>query len=74
MSLARQLRDALATGLMIAHEPELASIEAADERRRVIAAATERKKSLAAFYYEVDTTVSQNLSNRRLRIAGCAPA
>ena len=60
--LARQLRDALATGLMIAHEPELASIEAADERRRVIAAATERKKSLAAFYYEVDTAVSQNLS------------
>ena len=39
--LARELRDARATGLMIAHEPELAIIEAADERRRVIAAATE---------------------------------
>ena len=48
--LARELRDARATGLMIAHEPELAIIEAADERRQVIAAATERKKSLAAFY------------------------
>ena len=60
--LARQLRDAPATGLMITHEPELASIEAADERRRVIAATTERKKSLAAFYYEVDTAISQNLS------------
>ena len=60
--LARELRDARATGLMIAHEPELAIIEAADERRRVIAAATERKKSLAAFYYEVDTAIPQNLS------------
>ena len=60
--LARELRDARATGLMSAHEPELMSIAAADECRRVIAAATERKKSLAAFYYEVDTAVSQNLS------------
>ena len=60
--LAHDLRKARAAGLMIAHEPELASIEAADEQRRVIAAATERKKSLAAFYYEVDTAVSQNLS------------
>ena len=60
--LAHDLRKARATGLMSAHEPELASIAAADERRRVIAAATECKKSLAAFYYEVDTAVSQNLS------------
>ena len=30
--------------------------------QKVIAAATERKKSLAAFYYEVDTSISQNLS------------
>ena len=60
--LAHDLRKARAAGLTIAHEPELASMEAADERRRVIAAATERKKSLAAFYYEVDTAVSQNLS------------
>ena len=60
--LAHDLRKARAAGLMIAHESELASIEAADEQRRVIAAATERKKSLAAFYYEVDTAVSQNLS------------
>ena len=66
-SLARELRDARATGLMIAHEPELASIEAADERRRVIAAATGRKKSLAAFYNEVDTAVSQNLSKDACR-------
>ena len=60
--LAHDLRKFRATGLMTAHEPELTSIAAADERRRVIAAATERKKSLAAFYYEVDTAVSQNLS------------
>ena len=60
--LARELRDARATGLMSAHEPELMSIAAADECRRVIAAATERKKSLAAFYCEVDIAVSQNMS------------
>ena len=57
--LAHDLRKARADGLVIAHEPELASIKAADERRRVIAAATERKKSLAALYFEVDTAVSQ---------------
>ena len=60
--LARELRDARATGLMTAHEPELTSIAAADERRRLIAAATERKTSLAAFYYEVDTVVSKTVS------------
>ena len=65
--LAHDLRKARATGLMTAHEPELTSIAAADERRRLIAVATERKKSLAAFYYEVDTVVSQNLSNDACR-------
>ena len=60
--LAHDVRKFRATGLMTAHEPELTSIAAADERRQVIAAATERKKSLAAFYYEVDTVVSPNLS------------
>ena len=39
--LARDLPEARDTGLMTAHEPELKSIEAADERRRTIAAATD---------------------------------
>ena len=65
--LAHDLRKARATGLMTSHETELASIAAADERKRVIAAATDRKKSLAAFYYEVDTVVSQNLSKDACR-------
>ena len=60
--LARDLREARDTGLMTAQEPELKSIEAADERRRTIAAATEHKGYLEAFYYEVDAAVSQNLS------------
>ena len=59
--LARELRDARAAGFMTSYEPALASMDAAHERRQVIAAVTERKKSLAAFYYEVDTAVTQNM-------------
>jgi hypothetical protein len=52
---------------MTAHEPELNSIAAADERRRAIAAATEHKRCLETFYHEVDAANSQGLKNDTFR-------
>ena len=60
--LARDIREAKASGLLKAFEEELDEIAAADERRRTIVVATDHKASLEALYYDIDSAVSQNVS------------